>query len=123
MIARDTHRNLISFLKDTAGEYLRGIAVYDTNGYESLYVRDDVRAEHFESEVDRMMDRLRQESRVRDHRDFPFDDLNGSVRSFGEALVMHFPHGQERGTVITLDPGVARQLNTFMAECVQRIEV
>lgn len=79
------HQNLIPFLKDTAGDYLRGVAVYDTEHYQSLYVRDDVQAEHFESDVDRMIDRLRQESRARDLRDFPFDDLNGSVRSFNEA--------------------------------------
>ena len=121
-MAGDTHRNLIPFLKDTAGESLRGIAVYDPMGYESLYVRDDVQAEHFESEVDTMIDRLRQESQARELRDFPFDELNGTVRSFGEALVMHFPRTRERGTVITFDPEVARDLNTFMAECLQRIE-
>ena len=118
----DAHRNLIPYLKDTAGDSLRGVAVYDSTGYESLYVRDDVQAEHFELEVDKMIDRLRQESQVRDLRDFPFDELNGTVRSFGEALVMHFPRTRERGTVITFDPEVARQLNTFMSECLQRIE-
>ena len=121
-MAEDTHRNLIPYLKDTAGGSLRGIAVYDSTGYESLHVRDDVQAEHFESEVDKMIERLRQESRARELRDFPFDELNGSVRSFGEALVMHFPRARERGTVITFDPQVARQLNTFISECLQRIE-
>ena len=37
-MTEDTHRNLIPFLKNTAGDSLRGIAVYDTDGHESLYV-------------------------------------------------------------------------------------
>lgn len=37
-------------------------------------------------------------------------------------MVMHFPLPRERGTVITLDPGVARDLNTFMQQCLDRIQ-
>ena len=121
-MSEDSHQHLITYLKDRAGEYLRGIAVYNPEGYETMYLRDDVRTKRFESEVDTMIDRLRQESRAREQRSFPFDDLNGTVRSFGDAMVMHFPQAQERGTVITLDPEVARQLNTFMSECLERIE-
>lgn len=121
-MVEDSSEDLLRFLKSQAGDYLRGLTVYHADGYESLYVRSDVQAAHFEDDVDRMIDRLRRESRARDQRAFPFDELNGSVRSFGEALVMHFPHTQERGTVITFDPGVARDLNTFMSQCLQRIE-
>lgn len=117
----DSHQHLITFLKDQAGDYLRGVAVYNADSYETVYVRDNVRTKRFESDVDRMIDRLRQESRAREQRSFPFDDLNGIVRSFGDGMVMHFPQAQERGTVITLDPEVARQLNTFMEQCLQRI--
>lgn len=35
---------------------------------------------------------------------------------------MHFLRAQERGTVITFDPEIARDLNTFMNQCLQRIE-
>lgn len=118
----DSQQHLLTFLKEQAGDYLRGVAIYDADNYDSLYVRDDVQAEHFEDEIDRMIDRLREESRARELRDFPFDELNGTVRSFGDALVMHFPRPQERGTVITLDPEVARDLNTFMSQCLQRIK-
>ena len=121
-MSEDSHRNLITFLKSEAGEYLRGVAAYNADGYETVYLRDDVRTKRFESEVDRMIDRLRQESRAREQRSFPFEDLNGIVRSFSDGMVMHFPRAQERGTVITLDPEVARQLNTFMEQCLQRIE-
>ena len=118
----DAHQTLVRYLKATAGDHLRGVAVYQSDDYDVIYIRGDVRDRRFESEVDAMIDRLRQESRAREHRSFPFDELRGTVRSFGDAMVMHFPRTHERGTVITLDPGVARDLNTFMGECLQRIE-
>ncbi|MFC4549372.1 MULTISPECIES: hypothetical protein [Halorussus] len=68
-----------------------------------------------------MVDRLRQESLGREQRSFPFGGLNGIVRSFDDAMVMHFPQTQERGIVVTLEPEVARQLNSFLAECIHRI--
>lgn len=121
-MGRDTHHRLVTYLRNTADEYLRGIAMYDADEYDVLYLRDDLRARRFKSEVDRMVDRLNQESRAREQQAFPFGDLTGTLRTFEEAVVMHFPHTQGRGTIITLEPGVARQLNSFMHECEKRIE-
>lgn len=67
-----------------------------------------------------MIDRLRRESRAGERHSFPFGEVNGIVRSFDEAMVMHFPSTQSRGTVVTLDPDVARQLNTFIGACLER---
>jgi hypothetical protein len=36
-------------------------------------------------------------------------------------MVMHYPRTQERGTVITFDPDIGRDLTTVMHECEQRI--
>ena len=121
-MVRDTHRQLITYLRDTVDDNLRGVAVYNQDAYDVVYLRDNLRTRRFKSEVDQMIDRLQQETRAREQRAFPFGDLTGTVRSFEEAMVMHYPHTQERGTLITLDPEVGRDLNTFMHECEQRIE-
>jgi hypothetical protein len=118
----DSQQSLVRFLKREAGDNLRGVAAYQSTDYKVLYLRNDVQAKRFEDEVDEIIDRLRQESRVREQQAFPFDGLNGTVRSFSDAMVMHFPRTQERGTVITFDPEVARQLNTFMQRCLERIK-
>lgn len=112
---------LTPYLKRTAGENLRGVVYYEEDEYEIRFIRDDIRTKRLESEVDKMIDRLRRETRSRERRAFPFGDINGSVRSFDDALVMHFPETQGRGIVVTLDCEVARQLNTFMGSCLKRI--
>jgi transcription initiation factor IIE alpha subunit len=118
---RERAEDLTDFLKERVGEYLRGVGFYDADEYEVLYVRQDLRRESLKEDIDRMMDRLRQETRPKENRAFPFGELDGTVRSFEEAVVMHFPLPQEHGAVVTLDPEAARQLNDFMRECVQRL--
>lgn len=73
------------------------------------------------AEIDKMIDRLHKKPHVREQESFPFDHLKGTVRSFDDAMVIHFLCTQERGTVITLEPEVARQFNTFIGRCLQRI--
>lgn len=113
---------LTPYLKETAGEYLRGVVSYEGEEYEIHHIRDDLRTQRLKSEVDTMIDRLRRESRPGERRAFPFGEVNGTVRSFEEAMVMHFPNTQGRGTVVTFDPDVARQLNTFIGSCLDRID-
>lgn len=113
---------LTPYLKKTAGETLRGVVSYDGDEYDVRFIRDDLRERRVKSEVDKMIDRLRQESRSRERRSFPFGDINATVRSFEEAMVLHFPKTQERGIVVTLDPEIARQLNTFLGSCLERID-
>jgi len=117
----ESHRQLVEFLEQHVDDYLRGVAAYTTTDYDVLYLRDDLKAERVRSELDQMIERLRQERRVREQQAFPFGELTGTVRAFEDAMVMHYPYTQERGTVITFDPGVGRDLNTFMHECQQRI--
>lgn len=121
MTGRDD-AELIPYLKDTAGENLRGVVWYEGNEYDIRFIRDDLRTQRLKSEVDKMIDRLRRESRADERRAFPFGEVNATVRSFEEAMVMHFPSTQDRGTVVTFEPEIARQLNTFVGSCLERID-
>ena len=121
-MSKEDVEELTPYLKETAGEYLRGVVWYEGEEYVIRYIRDDLRTQRLKSEVDKIIDRLRRESRAGERRSFPFGEVNGIVRSFEEAMVMHFPSSQGRGTVVTFDPDVARQLNTFIGSCLDRID-
>ncbi|WP_435181878.1 DUF7522 family protein [Halorussus sp. AFM4] len=112
---------LTAFVRDSTGASLRGVYRYHAEGYEVQYVRPDLRREGVDAEIARAIDHLRNESRAREQRAFPYDGFNGTVRSFEEAVVLHFPLRQERGVVVALDTDVARQLDGFMRECVERL--
>jgi hypothetical protein len=111
---------LVAFLERKAGEHLRGALVYDDDGYEVLYLRDDLRRTRRRSEVDGIVERLHDSSKGIEEAAFPFGDFHGSVRCFEEATFLHFPL-DDGGVAVSLDPGAARDLNTFAGECLDHV--
>lgn len=120
-MARERVEGLAEVLRERTGEYLRGVGLYDADGYEILYVRPNLRRETLELEVERMVSHLRRESRVREQQAFPFGELDGTVRLFEDAVVLHFPLPQEHGAIVTLDTEAARQLHEFMRDCLDHL--
>lgn len=113
--------DLTVYLQDRVGEQLRGVVRYHRDTLDILYLRDDVREVRLESQLDRMIDRLEPESHSAKERAFPLGDLYVTVRRFEEAIIMHFPTGNNRGLVVSLEPKTARNLNTFTTECLKHI--
>jgi len=114
-------QRLVEYLRRRVGDDLRGVAFYDESGCDILYLREDLRGDDPSTVAERMISYLKHESRSRERRVFPFGELNGTVRSFEDAAVMHFPLTQARGVVVTLDPNAARQLNSFMNDCIAQL--
>lgn len=110
---------LVEYLRRRVGDDLRGVVCYDEADTDVLFARAD--RPGIESDAERAVRYLQHESRSREQRAFPFGDLNGTVRSFEDAVVMHFPLAASRGIVVTLDPNAARQLNAFMADCIDQL--
>lgn len=117
-----TVSDLTGFLEKRAGELLRGIARYEGNSSDVLYLRDDVKRQRMRSEIDRILNRVRAESSPKEERSFPFGDLHATVRAFDDATILHFPTGVDRGVVVSLEPGAAQDLNTFVGKCLEQIE-
>ncbi|WP_135829337.1 DUF7522 family protein [Halorussus halobius] len=110
---------LVEYLRRRVGDDLRRVVCYGEDETDVLFARGD--RSDVESDAERAVQYLRHESRSRERRTFPFGELNGTVRSFEDAVVMHFPLAQSRGIVVTLDPNAARQLNAFMDECIDQL--
>lgn len=114
-------KELIDYLEQRAGDYHRGTVRYEGNDTDVLYLREDVKETRLISQIDRMLGRLRPEASPKEERSFPFGELNATVRLFDEAILLHFPVGNDRGIVVSLEPETARDLHTFVGECEKRI--
>lgn len=112
--------NLVRFLKHRAGNYLRGALTYSDDGYEMLYLREDLQRVRLESEVDSIVTRLSEGSKETEEEAFPFGEFHGSVRCFDEATLLHFPLNGA-GVAVSLDPGATTDLNTFAGQCLDQI--
>lgn len=116
-----TVSELTEFLEERAGSLLRGIARYDGDSTDVIYLRGDVKKQRMRSEIDRILNRVRPESSAKEERSFPFGDLHATVRAFDDASILHFPMGVDRGIVVSLEPGASQDLNTFVGECLDQI--
>lgn len=114
--------DLQEYLEDRAGSYLGGIVRYNGNSTDVLYLRDDIREKRIQSEIDRILNRVRPESSSKGEQSFPFGDLYATVRLFEDATILHVPNGNDRGSVVSLEPGAAQDLNTFIGNCIEKIE-
>lgn len=112
---------LVSFLQQEAGDLLRGVVRYTGDSEDVLTLREDIQEYRLQSEIDRMLTRLRPESHGAEERAFPFGDLYVTVRRFEDAIVLHFPTGSEHGVVIALEPEAGRDLNQFTSRCLAYI--
>lgn len=113
--------SLLEYLEERAGEYHRGTVRYDGEDTSVLYLREDLKERRLMSEIDRMLGRLRPEATPKEERSFPFGELRATVRLFEGAILLHFPTGNDRGIVVSLEPETARDLKTFIGECERRI--
>lgn len=117
-----TERDLVNYLEDRAGEYHQGTIRYTRDDFDILHLREDVRETYLTSRIARILRRVRPESSIDETRSFQFGELTATVRLFEEVIIIHFPRGNERGVVVSLEPETASNLSTFVSECINRIQ-
>ncbi|MFB6077386.1 MAG: hypothetical protein ABEJ80_00230 [Halarchaeum sp.] len=121
-MAARRHRELHSFLRERAGDAYRSAFRYDDDGWEAIYVRDDVRTRALERGASRAYEQIQQRQSL-----FPDDSLPmlGATQATTEvhenAIVMHFPESETSGTVVSLDRSAAQQLTGFVLACQERL--
>lgn len=114
-------RNLVEYLNERAGKYHRGTVRYEKDAIEILHLRDDIKERRLESDIKMMLERLRPESKEAEEQAFRFGELRATMRSFEQAIILHFPLGDSRGVVVSLEPEVGRNFNDFLRECLQQL--
>jgi hypothetical protein len=122
-MSRAVARELAEYLEQRAGDSLRAVGHYSTDDYEIVHLRDDVREQYSDDEIEDIVEDLRWESFAKStqERQYRFGSLNCSIQAFEEGVVMHFPYDDNRGTLISLAPGAARQLIGFIDDCLSQI--
>lgn len=112
---------LTEFLEEYVGDHLRSVIHYDEDGGEILYVRDDVADKYTEKEVEKIVRDVRLEAVEKPHQEslYAHGPLNVTVRSFEDAVEMHFPNDETSGTAVALDGEVFAIHNTFIGQCME----
>lgn len=108
-------------LQERVGDRFRGLFKYDSTALEVIYLRDDLKKKRQERQFRRMLQRIQREATSAEQNAFPLGDLHATLRYFDEAIVLHLPTSQHGGVVVSLEPNVARQFNSFVNTCIQQL--
>lgn len=110
------------YLKHRAGENLRTVVRYTETEFSLAYLRDDISEPRF---LQRMEEVLLNISKGGPNRNEnlaeQFGPLRASVHVREGGVFLHFPVAQDEGIIVSLEPGAAQQLSSFIRECMNRI--
>lgn len=124
-MAISVSEELMDFLREETGQFLRSVIHYTSDDYEILYLREDIESEYQDGDIEQVINNLRMESidTPRQEQMYVHGRLGSTIRVFEDAVEIHLPHDDYEGTAIALDPEATYALHTFVGECLNRIDL
>ena len=112
------------YLRDRLGGSLRSVVYYDSETERVSYVREDVTRKLSAEQAKRLVGFLRERDGAAEAYDRIGVDANlkCTVRVWEDRIGIQFRHGPETGTVVTMEPTVARDLHSFVSDCESILE-
>jgi hypothetical protein len=119
---RQSAGRLVEFLEEKTGEHLRGAIHYSEDGYETLYMREDIDARYSDEDLASLSRYYSQQSKVHNTEEpFSLGECHCNVSFYDDAILFHFSQGDSIGTVITLEPEAGRDIVGFITECLKML--
>lgn len=113
---------LVSYVRQQAGESLRAVAVYDDSGFEMLHRREDLAEHVVTGRVQMVYGNITWDWNPDD------DDLSeelgatqATLQVREEAIIIQLVTSETGGYLISLAPGAARNLTTFLKNCLDQL--
>lgn len=115
--------SLVSFVHQQAGESLRAIAEYEQADVELLYYRDDLPKHTITERVATVHDNITWAwNPDEDEVVAELGKKRATVQVRDEVVIIHLIEEAGQGYLIGLEPDAARNLTTFLGECLNRIQ-
>ncbi|WP_436910486.1 hypothetical protein [Halosimplex marinum] len=114
----ERYQPLLQLVHSRASDAFRGAVRYDAEGWEALYLRDDVATGDLKQALGAITDRARaDESIVPADQYDRLGETQATVELHDRAAVLHFRESAESGVVVSLDREVAQGLGQFVNSC------
>ena len=115
--------SLLRELRAAIGDALRVVATYDRNGYDPVYVRENV-ADRVNERADAVHEELVLQGIGQEYLEdlFGAGDLQCSMHRFDELTAFHFAAAEHTGLFISLDSGADISLASFAEACKRHMD-
>lgn len=115
--------SLVTFARQRAGEYLRAVAEYERTEFHLLYYRDDLDRATIAERVDTIHDNITWSWNPDDDEGVAaLGEKRATLQIREQAVILHLLEGRHRGYLVGLDPAAARDLTSFVGECLAHVE-
>jgi hypothetical protein len=100
-----TSQGLVDLLRDEVGDELRAVGRYDKEGYDVLYIREDVAAEFSQEDVEEIHHEMVLKGLGNQHIESLFNDevLDCSIYQFEDSVRLHFVEDDYLGYYVSFD--------------------
>jgi len=114
----ERYQPLLQLVHNRAGDAFRGAVRYDADGWDALYLRDDVATESLKRALPTITERAcADRSIVPDDQYDRLGQHHATVELYDHAAVLHFREATDSGIVVSLDRDVAQGLGQFVNSC------
>ena len=115
--------SLVSFVEQRAGDSLRAVAEYNEDGIGLLYSRDDLNRDEITERINAIHDNITWEwNPSNDTIVSELGEKRATLHVHEGAVIIHLLEKADRGYLVGLEPEAARDLTTFLGECLSHIE-
>ena len=113
----------VRFFEEKFGDSLRSVIQYQGDRYELLHLREDVRREYTDGEIDVVARDLEMESmgKLVEELRFTHGELRCRVSCFANGIEMNFAFGGGEGVAVGLDANAFVTQETFIRRCLELI--
>jgi hypothetical protein len=120
---RDTSNRLVEYAKTQVSDSLRTVAVVYAESCEVVFIRKDLQQSYSAERYKEIVDSFRNEFGADAHAtgESPVGEKHCLLHYHDSAFVFQFPHDACHSILLSVEPTVGSQLQTFIEGCEQRL--
>jgi hypothetical protein len=116
---------LVGYCHERAGDGLRTVTAYDRDGFEVVYIRDDLAnrysRERFEQFVTPAREAHATLEPLHTADELPLGSHAATIHAFENAVVLQLVEADGRGCLVSFESGVGSTVSEFIGECRHRL--
>lgn len=116
--------SLVQFLQEEINDNLRSVIHYDKDGYEVVYIQDDVAAEYTGDEIEKVIQDLGMEAFSKPLQEslYAHGELRCTMRWFEDGIELNFLVSDSEGVAIGLSGETFIAHQTFLGKCMAHVQ-
>lgn len=121
-MVREAAARVATNLRERLGDELRTVAVIRENGWETSYLREDLREKYDQETYAAVVDAVRLDRPLPDTGSLPIGERRIVLQHHENALVLQFPVTETETILVSITPEAGRNLVEFIESCRRTID-